>query len=84
MEMFFQEIITHNEEIYITNERHIEAFTNALEALNMVRDSIDSGMPEDLYPIDLMNAYEELGRIIGENVGEDLIDMIFAEFCMGK
>ncbi|HHT87631.1 MAG TPA: tRNA uridine-5-carboxymethylaminomethyl(34) synthesis GTPase MnmE [Clostridiales bacterium] len=84
MEMFFQGDITHNEEIYITNERHIEAFTNALEALNMVRDSIDSGMPEDLYPIDLMNAYEELGRIIGENVGEDLIDMIFAEFCMGK
>ena len=49
MEMFFQGDITHNEEIYITNERHIEAFTNALEALNMVRDSIDSGMPEDLY-----------------------------------
>lgn len=41
-------------------------------------------MPEDLYTIDLMNAYEELGRIIGENAGEDLINMIFAEFCMGK
>lgn len=84
MEMFFQENITQSEEIFITSERHVEAFKNALEALNMVKESIEGGMPEDLYTIDLMNAYEELGRIIGENAGEDLINMIFAEFCMGK
>ncbi|TAH71506.1 MAG: tRNA uridine-5-carboxymethylaminomethyl(34) synthesis GTPase MnmE [Anaerolineaceae bacterium] len=83
-EMFFTGDITFNEDIYITNDRHIEAFTNALEALNMVRDSISKDMPEDFYSIDLMTAYEELGKILGENVGEDLINMIFSEFCMGK
>jgi tRNA modification GTPase len=82
--MFFKGEITFNEDIYITNERHIEAFTNSLEALNMVKASINNNMPEDFYSIDLMTAYEELGKIIGENLGEDLINMIFAEFCMGK
>ncbi|NLO09043.1 MAG: tRNA uridine-5-carboxymethylaminomethyl(34) synthesis GTPase MnmE [Clostridiales bacterium] len=83
-EMFFKGDITFNEDVYITNDRHIEAFTNSLEALNMVKESINNNMPEDFYSIDLMNAYEELGKILGENVGEDLINMIFAEFCMGK
>ena len=41
-------------------------------------------MPEDFYSIDLMNAYGELGKIIGENIEEDLVNMIFKEFCMGK
>lgn len=83
-EMFFKGDISFNEDIYITNDRHIEAFTNTLEALNMVKESINSNMPEDFYSIDLMTAYEELGKILGENVGEDLINMIFSEFCMGK
>ena len=41
-------------------------------------------MPEDFYSIDLMNAYEVLGEIIGETVNEDLVDTIFSDFCMGK
>ena len=83
-EMFFKGDISFDEEIYITNDRHIEAFTNTLEALDMVKESINCNMPEDFYSIDLMTAYEELGKILGENVGEDLINMIFSEFCMGK
>lgn len=82
--MFFQGEITFNDEIYITNERHREAFVNALESLKLVKQSIESNMPEDFYSIDLMNAYETLGKIIGENVEEDLVNMIFKEFCMGK
>ena len=42
------------------------------------------GMPEDFYSIDLMDAYEKLGRITGEAVDDDLADEIFAKFCMGK
>lgn len=84
MKMFFNGSITFNEDIYITSERHIEAFINTLEALNMVKDSISNNMPEDFYSIDLMTAYEELGKIIGENLEEDLINKIFSEFCMGK
>ncbi len=83
-EMFFGGELSFNEEIYITNERHREAFIDALESIKLVKSSIESGMPEDFYSIDLMNAYESLGKIIGENVEEDLVNMIFKEFCMGK
>lgn len=50
----------------------------------MVLQSIDDGMPEDFFTIDMMNAYEVLGTIIGESVGEDLVNEIFSKFCMGK
>lgn len=83
-EMFFKGEFKINEDILITNDRHIEAFRKALEALNMVKESIINQMPEDFYSIDLMTAYEVLGKIIGENVEEDLINLIFSEFCMGK
>jgi tRNA modification GTPase len=83
-ELFFKGDITFNEDIFITNERHIEAFSMALEALTMVRKSIKNKMPEDFYSIDLMTAYEVLGKILGEKVDEDLVNMIFREFCMGK
>jgi len=82
--MFFGGELSFNEDIYITNERHREAFIDALQSLNLVKQSVDDGMPEDFYSIDLMNAYETLGKIIGENVEEDLVNMIFKEFCMGK
>ena len=42
------------------------------------------GMPEDFYSIDLMDAYEELGSITGETIGEDLVNEIFSKFCMGN
>ena len=41
-------------------------------------------MPEDFYSIDLMDAYESLGHMIGESIGDDLVDEIFSKFCMGK
>ncbi len=83
-DMFFNGNISFNDEIYITSIRHKTAISDALESLNMVLQSIDDGMPEDFFSIDLMNAYETLGGIIGESAGEDLIDTIFSDFCMGK
>ena len=50
----------------------------------MVKQSVSDGMPEDFYSIDLMSAYAALGRITGEEVGEDLVNEIFSRFCMGK
>ena len=82
--MFFNGEIDFNEDIYITNERHKEALNEALESLKIVQESINSNMPEDFLTIDLMDAYEALGRIIGENMEEDLVNKIFSEFCMGK
>lgn len=73
-----------NEEVYITNLRQKEALQRAREALGKVEESIGMGMPEDFYSIDMMDAYEALGTITGETVGEDLINEIFSKFCMGK
>lgn len=83
-EMFYDGMISFNDEIYITNLRHKEALTEAIESLKMVNESIDNGMPEDFYSIDLMNSYEVLGNIIGESVSDDLVNEIFSKFCMGK
>ena len=64
--------------------RHKAAIAAALESLKMVMNSINDGMPEDFFSIDLMDAYEQLGHIIGESVEDDLVDTIFSDFCMGK
>lgn len=84
IDMFFNGEITFNDEICITNIRHKTAINESIESLEQVQISIENGMPEDFYTIDLMNAYEILGTIIGESVGEDLVNTIFSEFCMGK
>ena len=83
-ELFFTGNLTFNDEIYITNMRHKSALEEAKKSILLVEDSIDMGMPEDFYSIDLMNAYESLGSIIGEAVGEDLVNEIFSKFCTGK
>ena len=68
----------------ITNMRHKEALEEAYQSLMLVKKSIGEGLPEDFYSIDLMNAYASLGRIIGEEVDDDLVEEIFSKFCMGK
>ena len=83
-DMFFAGRIAVNDEIYITNQRHKEALVEAYDSLKMVQKSLEDEMPEDFYHIDLMSAYAALGRIIGEEVGEDLVNEIFSKFCMGK
>lgn len=83
-EMFIHGKIDINEEVTITNLRHKEALTESKDSLMLVKKSLLDEMPEDFYSIDLMNAYAALGRIIGEEVGEDLVNEIFSKFCMGK
>ena len=82
--MFFKGELSFNDEVYITNARHKAALEEARESLKLVKNSIDMGMAEDFFSIDLMNAYEGLGRIMGESVGEDLVNEIFSKFCTGK
>ena len=83
-EMFFGGELSFNDEVYITNARHKAALEEADKSLDLVRNSIEMGMPEDFFSIDLMNAYENLGKILGESAGEDLVNEIFSKFCMGK
>ncbi|MGN0331564.1 MAG: tRNA uridine-5-carboxymethylaminomethyl(34) synthesis GTPase MnmE [Lachnospiraceae bacterium] len=82
--LFYHGELTFNDQIYITNVRHKEALEQALLSLKMVEKSIGDGMPEDFYSIDLMNSYEQLGLILGEEVDDDLVNEIFSKFCMGK
>ena len=83
-DIFFHGKIGFNDELYITNARHKEAVLEALESIRQVQISLENDMPEDFYSIDLMSAYAALGRIIGEEVGDDLVNEIFSKFCMGK
>ena len=82
--MFYHGDIDFNDEVYVTNIRHKTALTESLSSLKLVQKSIEDGMPEDFFSIDLMNAYEQLGTIIGEAVEDDLVNEIFSKFCMGK
>ena len=82
--LFYSGNLTFNDQVYITNVRHKEALEHALSSLNLVKNSIEQGMPEDFYSIDLTDAYEELGKIIGEAVEDDVVNEIFSRFCMGK
>ena len=82
--MMFHGRIDVNQEVYITNARHKDALAKTYESLECVERSIEAGMPEDFFTIDLMNAYEKLGLIIGESVEEDLVNEIFSKFCTGK
>ncbi len=83
-EMFFNKEVSYNDELYITNLRHKNLLYDAKESLSKVLESISMGMGEDFYTIDLMAAYASLGKIIGEELEDDLVNKIFAEFCMGK
>ena len=82
--LFFHGKLTMNDEVYITNLRHKQGLMETIESLQRVLDSIEQQMPEDFLTIDLMAAYEQLGYILGESLGDDLANEIFSKFCMGK
>lgn len=82
--LFFKGEISSDDEVMITNLRQKEALEDTLFSLQQVKKSIEGEMPEDFFSIDLMSAYASLGKIIGEEVEEDLVNEIFSKFCMGK
>lgn len=82
--MFLSGKISSSEVIYITNERHRESLFYAQKSILEVQKSLELGMTEDFLTSDLMDAYENLGRIIGETTDDDLVNEIFTKFCMGK
>ena len=83
-ELFYGGEIRLNDEIVITSARHKALLSEAKQALTLVLNGLSDGVSEDLLNIDLTDAYAALGKIIGEEVGEDVIDHIFEKFCMGK
>ena len=82
--MFASGEIDYNDQLVISSVRHVLLLKKTLASLDGVLESIAMEMPEDMFTIDLMDAYKALGEICGEDVGEDLINEIFSKFCMGK
>ena len=83
-DLFFNGEIVPKQEIYITNLRHKNLLNETLKSLKLLMYSIENEMSEDFYTVDLTSAYTSLGEIIGEEVGDDLVEEIFSKFCMGK
>ena len=81
---FLRGDIKYNDQVYITSVRHKNAVESAVQSLKQVVQTINDGMPEDFYTIDMMEAYRSLGLINGETASEDLVNKIFSDFCMGK
>ncbi len=81
---FAGDLSSSKDDLVITNARHKNSLEKALNSLENCVDSINMGMTEDLIVIDLTDGYNYLGEILGENLGEDIIDKIFSEFCLGK
>ncbi len=75
---------TSNDRIAISRERHRDALAIALEALRNARTSALSSMPPEIVAVDIMAAADALGSITGEVTGEDVLDAIFRDFCIGK
>ena len=82
--MFLEGRVSFNDEVYLTNARQKNAMEEAKRSFERVKESVEAGRPEDFFSIDLMAAYDSLGQILGESVGEDLVNEIFSKFCMGK
>ncbi|MBQ4087682.1 MAG: tRNA uridine-5-carboxymethylaminomethyl(34) synthesis GTPase MnmE [Clostridia bacterium] len=68
----------------ITNLRHKEAISSASASLLRAYDALASGMPHDMVSIDLVDCATHLGEITGKTVSEEIVDKIFARFCLGK
>lgn len=83
-EMFLSGGLRNDEEIFVTSERQLNELSSAVSSLELVIKSIDEGMTEDFFTVDLMDSYTYLGNVTGEETDEDLFNKIFAEFCMGK
>lgn len=82
--MFLHKNIDFNNQIYISNLRHLQELKEASKSLDNLLKTINDNMPEDLYTIDLIEAITHLSYILGEEVSDDFINTIFSKFCMGK
>lgn len=82
--MFSLEQIMTDNEVMITNIRHKELIEEALGHLQEAKLSLESNMPVDIISINIKEVLQDLGKITGENVSEDVIKEIFSKFCLGK
>lgn len=82
--MFFDGEIMVESDVYLSNMRHIDALKRARASIGSAYEDIVMSVPLDCIEVDLNDAMEYLGQITGQSIGEDLLDKIFSEFCLGK
>lgn len=82
--IFFSGELDSGDMTYVSNVRHIHLLHEARKALQEAYQGTEQWMPIDMIQIDLRNAWEHLGEVIGDAVSESLIDQIFSKFCLGK
>lgn len=68
----------------LTQARHIDAAMRAADALDAMRATLENGMPLDFANVDALEALRALGEITGVDAAEDVVDAVFANFCVGK
>mgnify|MGYP001186276589 CR=1 FL=1 len=83
-ELFFSERVQQQDEVYISNVRHINLLNKAKKALVDAQEALQMQMPLDIVQIDVRRSWEFLGEIIGDTASESLIDQLFSQFCLGK
>ena len=76
--------VKHGDSVLITNVRHRDLLRKSKSAIGDAINAACAGEPLDIVEIDVKEAYELLGQIIGESVDGDIIDNVFSRFCLGK
>ena len=71
-------------EIIITNIRHKNQIEYAINNIDEAMNAVKNNLPIDIISISIKQTLEDLGKITGENVSEDIINEIFSKFCLGK
>lgn len=72
------------ENVLVTNIRHHSAIVESTSALERVNEGIENNQPLDLLCIDIAESRRKIGLVTGETIGEDVLDSIFSQFCIGK
>jgi tRNA modification GTPase len=73
-----------SESAILTNVRHVSALASVNEALGRILKNLQKGLSEEFISLDLRSALESLGQITGETTNEEILDVIFGTFCVGK
>ena len=84
IELFNLEQLQTKDLTYLSNARSISLLTKSEEYINNALNNINVNIPIDIVEIELKNAWETLGEIIGKTYKEELIDEMFSRFCLGK
>lgn len=84
VDMVYQGQVRAKDSLLVTNIRHKNALERALESIKDSTKAIKQKLPLDFVEVDIKNTWEALGEITGDTAGEDLLDHIFKNFCIGK